>query len=432
MNVDQFTTKNRQVRSKLADLREAVKGKHFSDVIDDENNQYVDIVMEGGGMLGIALIGYVYALESVGIRFLRIGGTSAGSINAMLMAAAGPKYEKSTDWILGLLANTNFYDFVDGDSDAKDFINTITQSSGFIKILWKGVQVIDNIREDLGLNPGNKFHNWISSKLTEKGVDTLEKLQKRRQQGNDKLKLRNGNKFESSTADRVSLVAADITTQTKVEFPLMAELYWSNPQQVNPADFVRASMSIPVFFHPYRVKNLPLGIDQQEKWRQVGYHGDIPSEVLFVDGGINSNFPIDLFHDRWKVPNAPTFGVKLGKDRYEPRSIYKPLGLISAIFDSARHVHDFTFINKNPDYRHLVTYLDTERFGWLDFDMPVNDKIELFKIGVEGACNFLVEFDWEKYKELRAETISVKHKSDEMDAIAAENKLKALNLTEQP
>ena len=43
---------------------EKLKGKIFSDIIDDQGNQYVDLVQEGGGVLGIALVGYTYILES--------------------------------------------------------------------------------------------------------------------------------------------------------------------------------------------------------------------------------------------------------------------------------------------------------------------------------------------------------------------------------
>ena len=38
-------------------------------------------------MLGIAHVGFVYALELVGVRFIGLGGTSAGAINAQLMAS---------------------------------------------------------------------------------------------------------------------------------------------------------------------------------------------------------------------------------------------------------------------------------------------------------------------------------------------------------
>lgn len=82
-------TENGEVLAILRDLRKEINGKKFSDIIDLNNNQYVDLVQEGGGVLGIALVGYVYVLEQMGIRFLSLAGTSAGSINTMLMAAAG-------------------------------------------------------------------------------------------------------------------------------------------------------------------------------------------------------------------------------------------------------------------------------------------------------------------------------------------------------
>ena len=63
---------------------ESLRGKTYSDIVDARGMQYVDLVMEGGGMLGIALVGYTWALEQAGIRFLGIGGTSAASSNALI------------------------------------------------------------------------------------------------------------------------------------------------------------------------------------------------------------------------------------------------------------------------------------------------------------------------------------------------------------
>ena len=414
MKVEQFTTHNGRVQAELASLRELIEKQPFSDVVDDEGHQYVDLVMEGGGMLGIALVGYVYTLEQLGFRFLQLGGTSAGSINALLMAAAGPKYEAASEWLLQILANKNFYDFVDGDADAKDFIEAITSKSRLSKLIWKGGQVVDNLREDFGLNPGDHFHRWLAELLADKGVATWGQLRELRLQGNDRLKLRAGTPYFSDSTGRIALVAADITTQTKVDFPGMADLYWAEPEKTNPADFVRASMSIPLFFHPFRLKNLPFGPTQLQKWRETGYSGNVPDEVYFMDGGINSNFPIDLFHDNTKVPESPTFGIKLGLDRNQPRLIKKLPDLVGAIFDSARQVHDFDFIAKNPDYRHLVYCLDTEGFNWLDFNMPDAEKLRLFETGVRGAANFLRTFNWEDYKKLRQALLEVKKRSDKM------------------
>src|SRR3712207_1040035 len=96
MRAEDFTQAN-EVQALLLELKRACEGKAFSDVIDDQGNQYVDLVMEGGGVLGVALVGYTYVLEEMGIRFLRVGGTSAGSINAVLVAGLGaPQERKST------------------------------------------------------------------------------------------------------------------------------------------------------------------------------------------------------------------------------------------------------------------------------------------------------------------------------------------------
>src|SRR6185437_10323046 len=64
-----------------------------SDGYDDEGNQYVNLVQKGGGVLGIALVGYTYILEKMGIRFVRLAGTSAGAINTALMTVIGDKQE---------------------------------------------------------------------------------------------------------------------------------------------------------------------------------------------------------------------------------------------------------------------------------------------------------------------------------------------------
>ena len=104
------------------------------------------------------------------------------------------------------------------------------------------------------------------------------------------------------------MVAADVTTETKVVFPEMAGLYFKAPEKVNPGQFVRASMSIPLFFHPYRVKRLPKGVSALRAWKNVGYEGAVPKEIVFIDGGIMSNFPIDLFHDAAATAAPVGFG----------------------------------------------------------------------------------------------------------------------------
>ena len=102
----------------LDELRAYLKNNNkqlvVSDVTDAQGHQYVDLVQEGGGVLGIALVGYTYVLEKMGIRFFSMAGTSAGSINAMLLACAGNKEDEKSSAITEQLVKLDMFSFVDG------------------------------------------------------------------------------------------------------------------------------------------------------------------------------------------------------------------------------------------------------------------------------------------------------------------------------
>ena len=395
---------NPRVRAAVESLRRHAGDRVVSDIVDDHGRQYVDLVMEGGGVLGIALVGYTYALECLGIRFLGVGGTSAGSINALLMAGLDRLDQPKSHRILGWLADLDLFAFVDGDSDARRMVEAIVEKAGTPTLVFRGVQVLDNLFGHLGLNPGDVFYKWITERLAEVGIAT--NLDLRRRMGPSdgvRLRTRAGKILSSEELDaRLSIVAADLTTESKVDFPRMAGLYWPAPDQVNPAEFVRASMSIPVFFHPHRVGPLPKGPAAERRWSALAhYSGKIPDEAMFVDGGTISNFPIDLFHQPG-VPLAPTFGVKLGLERNEPRTITGPVEYLRALFEAARNGADTDFLVKHQDYRHLIAYIQTGDHYWLDFKLSDEAKVDLFARGVETAVQFVQRFDWERYKRIRA------------------------------
>ncbi len=407
MKITDFT-ENGLVLSILDELKESIgPDKNFSDIIDDNGNQYVDLVQEGGGVLGVALVGYVYVMEQMNIRFLSLAGTSAGSINTLLMAAAGRIDETKSTWILECLCNKKLYDFVDGDTDAQEFIDALLSDVSNIKLAIKGAQVIDNFRDDFGLNPGKNFHDWMKNLLNQKGIKNMGDLQQLRDAGvseGNNLRNRLSNSVYNSQKGLLDLaiIAADITTQSKIVFPEMSELLYTNPEAANPADFARASMSIPFFFQPFRINNLPTGVEAWRKWNKMtGLNASIPNEVLFMDGGIISNFPIDIFHNNTKVPDAPTFGVKIGLDKAEVNKNKKFFSLIGSVFNTARFSSDDNFLRTNPDFKHLIGYIDTGNHNWLNFGLTDEAKIDLFIRGAQAAAKFLNTFDWVKYKKIR-------------------------------
>ncbi len=407
MKINNFT-ENGMVLSIIEELKQSSdKNKVISDIIDDQGNQYVDLVQEGGGVLGVALVGYVYVLEKMNIRFLSLAGTSAGSINTLLMAAAGRIDESKSDWILECLCNKKLYDFVDGDADAREFIDALLGDVSNIKLALKGAQVIDNFRDDHGLNPGKNFHDWMKNLLNQKKIKNMGDLRRLREAGvstGNNLRNRLTNEIYSSPKDilELAIIAADITTQSKIIFPQMSELFYENPEMTNPADFARASMSIPFFFQPFRLNNLPTGVEAWKKWNKMtGLNASVPAEVLFMDGGIISNFPIDIFHNNTKVPDAPTFGVKIGLDKAEINPNKKFFSLIGSIFNTARFSSDDNFLRTNPDFRNLIGYIDTGSHNWLNFGLTDEAKVDLFIRGAQAAATFIHDFNWEKYKEIR-------------------------------
>ena len=394
------------IARRLAKARSRLADRPFSDIIDDEGHQYVDLVMEGGGMLGIALVGYTWALEQMGIRFLGVGGTSAGSINALLIAALDVPASPKSPKLLKQLAEKNFFDFVDGDDDARDFIECWVQGAGKLKLALKGAQVLDNLNERLGLNPGKAFEQWVRNILRDEGIRTLDDLEKRMNTLPKGLRTRDGKALNTpkKAGVRLAIVTADVSTETKVVFPDMARMYFRDPAAVNPAVFVRASMSIPYFFEPLVLKSLPQDEVAKKMWRDTGFdedsEGGMPRSALFVDGGIMSNFPIDVFHVPGGVPEAPTFGVKLEYDRRH-HDIGGPFELFGAIFNSARHCLDYDFIHRNPDYGRLVQWIPCRGYNWLDFNMSDEKKAGLFREGALSALDFLETFDWQDYKTIR-------------------------------
>lgn len=390
---------------------EALKksGKAFSDITDAEGHQYVDLVQEGGGMLGIALVGYTYVLEQANIRFFSLAGTSAGAINTLLMASLGSLPDSKSAKTLDLLVNKNMFDFVDGEPGIKKLLQ------GFIDgkpkwWLWMQAtsqvrKIIGLVNKELGINPGQDFEQWIIDNMAKNGIKTTKDLLDFRTHI-PALKCRDG-RSTSDLQPRLVMIASDITTQTKVQFPEMAPLYWDNHASVRPSIYVRASMSVPLFFYPVIVEELPKGADAKARWADmVSYEGEIPPKVAFVDGGLLSNFPINVFHNDKVVPRLPTFGVRLSSYRNEFNKTENFFQFAGAMIGTMRHIFDFDFFLRHPDYKNIICSIDADsQYNWLDFNMPDDKKKSLFLLGATKAIDFLEKYNWEEYKEIRKKLI---------------------------
>lgn len=386
-------------------------GHRVSDVLDGAGHQYADLVQEGGGILGMALVGYTYVMEQMNIRFFSLAGASAGAINAMMLASHGGLAQPKSEWVLSHLVDKNFYDFVDGPRHVRKLIEAMLDDGSKLGTLLRGVWSWRYIKRNLGMNPGTDFYKWISGILTQEGIRTTADLNAKRSTLPDGFQVVDRSDVSTAgLAPKLVLIASEITTETRVQFPGMAKLFWPDPERVAPAHYVRASMSIPGFFHPYRPVRTPkdqMPEAMEKAWRAKGvrYFGEIPEEPMFVDGGIVSNFPIDVFHNPHIVPRLPTFGVKLGTDRDKITIVEKPGQFVGAVFNAARHVHDYEFIRRNPDYDQLVCAVNVGEHNWLNFEISDADKIDLFVRGAKTADAFLRKFNWSDYKVLRMQLL---------------------------
>src|SRR5690606_2219260 len=146
-----------------------LKTKSFSDIIDSNGYQYVDLVQEGGGVLGIALVGYTSILESAGIRFFHLAGTSAGAINTLVLAGLDTIDKDKSKVVLDILAKKDLFDFVDGDSSLKNIIQKIISGIPIKKLLTRLLFNLRKIKQalfiNLGINPGSNFEKWIEEVL---------------------------------------------------------------------------------------------------------------------------------------------------------------------------------------------------------------------------------------------------------------------------
>lgn len=490
---------SKESKDKLMALHENISSKEFSDLLDDEGNQYVEFVQEGGGVWGSALVGYLYGLEIFGIRFLKVAGTSAGAINTMLIAAYKTKKDAKSEKIKEILFNWNFADFMDGKPYVRTTVHAMLNNKNFLKIniiiatiililliitpfvipsetilrakLLFLVPVIPLIiilfclkkfyndfrKHNSGLNPGNTFSNTMKEVLDSFDVKTVTELNRKFAPKEKDLNLnyRYGNGQEYYTISLKSMeaikaknqehidetqykifydstvnnehyknnpfyllkseyvvVTTDINAKIKVELPTMANLYWSEEElkHISPAEFVRASMSVPFFFEPLQKRINKDDDSVKYAWRfwMNTQPQDIYPVGIFIDGGSISNFPIDLFHmSEFFYPRMPLFGVRLTsksetdteKGKTSEQIMKTPFSYAGNIINTLKGFNDKSFLTKHTFYTlYSIQNVDCSSSSWLNFFMKREEKEQLFNAGFLAALDFLNRFDWEKYK----------------------------------
>ena len=457
-----FTT-NAKVMAYINEVKAAFPAEKpfiISDVLDAEGHQYVHLVQKGGGVLGIALVGYTYVLEQMGIRFLRLAGTSAGAINTAMMTVIGKKEETKSEAIVEALCGLDFFGLVDGHPAARWVIRKFVKEPDFFTMAKKWVLAIIGIlallviasfisfglqhtmpwatiitrilfvvmgvyvlllgiaaayissllgklkESGFGINPGDYLYDWIKARFTENGVKTVSDLNAKASADVPGIRLRDGIESEVGTNNLkgdVTFITSELVTQNKIQFPAMCDLFREagKVDTLQPAGFVRASMSIPVFFESYYINNIPCtdpGV--KSRWQEEFGEVDPPETARFVDGGILSNFPINLFFNKdIKVPRLPTFGIDLDDSKPDDNTKHAASwsfgGYLGRMFNTIRFYYDKDFLLKNKVMQQGVGKVPLSEFNWLNFFLTNTEKIDMFIAGAEAAKAFLLTFDWQ-------------------------------------
>jgi NTE family protein len=310
-----------------------------------------DLVFEGGGVKGIGLAGAYRELSDSGYQPGCVAGTSAGAIMAALVAAGytGAELEDI------VLHKMSFAKFEDGTF--LDHFGPIGDIAQFFK--------------SRGMHSGNYFRGWIRDLLAAKGKTRFGDLR------NDDP--------DPKRAYKLQVIASDLSARSMLVLPQDAEQLGTHPDELEIAEAIRMSMSIPVFFQP-------VSMNKHE----------------IVDGGLLSNFPVWLFDTAsGTAPRFPTFGLLLVAPGQtapliptRPGAPVKPIGsdidFLKAIAETMMEAHDRFYVEQ-ANYARTIP-IPTMGVGTTEFDISAARASQLFESGRNAARAFLATWDFEAYK----------------------------------
>lgn len=322
-----------------------------------------DLVLEGGGVKGIALVGAVSVLQEAGYTFPRVAGTSAGSIVGALVASGMPAGQ-----MLEVMRTTDYAKFKDGT--VLDHLGPIGQ--GMSVLFWQGIY------------EGDYFKDYLRRLLPD-DMQTFAGLRMPDDPGSDLPPQR-----------RVKLVvmASDVSRHVLVRFPWDYPDYGLVPDEQSVVEAVRASMSIPFFFEPTHLDYVRT--DEQGRLQR--------DRCTLVDGGMLSNFPVATF-DRTdgKPPRWPTFGIKLsGRQATPPRpaAIHGTLSLTFGMLETLVGWSDRAHI-QDPSILRRTIFVETFGISAVAFDLPASVQQRLYDSGRTAAEKFLETWDFDQYVQAR-------------------------------
>ncbi len=331
----------------------------------------VDLVQQGGGMHGIALLGYTYIMEKIGVRFYSHGGTSAGAINATFLAAISNDIykEKSvftdvkkirqatkSEMLTHIIVNTSFGNFMGrkgiiGWFQSKIFKNRkivknilifisllflalaysffgffFSEKNGlnghelrfydliigtlnvFALLILAYILLVKMLGDKFGINSGKEFYNWADTLLTLLKVYDTEQLDTQL----CTIKIEKNTAIANTNKDNPHCDPRLVLITSNLTHNRLVKF----PEEAG--DYWSNSRKIKPAAYLRATMSLPFifkaFIPSIEHYKSRKQNDKVIMEARFVDGGMLSNFPIREFHRKDNnLPLFPTFGILLSK-----------------------------------------------------------------------------------------------------------------------
>jgi NTE family protein len=323
---------------------------------------YKNLVLEGGGVRGLAYAGVFNVLEEKGIlqQIEKVGGSSAGSIAGMLVSIGYNAAE-----IDSLMMELPVQKFKDGYGGL--------------------VGKYKRLKNDFGIFKGDTFERWLQQLVaykTGKPALTFEQLHQ--------LHLTN------------SLYKDLYCTGTNLSKQQLEVFSYETTPGMPIALAVRISSGVPLYFEPVALDNRLQKIKRSDTVSFINY---------YVDGGMLSNYPISMFdscEDGGSHPllcnkvkfNNQTIGIKLERpqqiDSLNESNIRIPaydINKFSEYLSAFSNLLMETLSRKYPGLENekgRTIYVSQGNISSIIKKTKQQDKLQLYRNGVNAANNFFL------------------------------------------
>lgn len=322
---------------------------------------YKNLVLEGGGVRGLAYAGVFSVLEQNGVlqQIEKVGGTSAGSIAGMMVSIGYTAAE-----IDSMMLELHVQKFNDGKGGV--------------------IGKYRRFKNDFGIYKGKAFEKWLQQIVAYKTGNPLLTFEQLHQ-----LRLNN------------PLFKDFYCTGTNLSKQQLEIFSYLNTPDMPLALGARISGGVPLYFAPVALDNNMKRIKKSDTLSFANY---------YVDGGMLSNYPISMFDTCEKnnlnpilcdkiIFNTQTIGIKLERPQ-QIDSLYNNSSIIPAYTINKLSVYLAAFSNllmetlsrKYPGLENekgRTIYVSQGNVSSQIKRTKSRDKMMLYNNGVNAANNFL-------------------------------------------